>query len=250
MDPITGGALITGGASLAGGFFSSQGQKDTNKANLKIAREQMAFQERMSNSSYQRAMADMKLAGVNPMLVINKGGASTPGGASATMSNPSAPMGAAISSAGSAAGINRVMKSAAVDNLEATNDNLRMQNALIAEQAKAAAANARVAEAKIPEAEAYARAWSKYPDGLAMSKLTKDQDILGDFLRSLGIGPASAQSATESGVGESVRDYLNEKIDSVKRYFHDSSSSSVSPNNSKPSKTPKRPSGRLPNMPR
>lgn len=71
----------------AGAVASAYGQHLANKANLKIAREQMAFQERMSSSSYQRAVKDLKLAGINPMLAISKGGASTPGGASAKMEN-------------------------------------------------------------------------------------------------------------------------------------------------------------------
>jgi len=36
------------------------------------------FEERMSNSSYQRGVADMEKAGINPMLAYMKGGASTP----------------------------------------------------------------------------------------------------------------------------------------------------------------------------
>jgi len=54
MEPTTTAALISGGASILGGLFGSSGQSRANKANLKIAREQMAFQESNSFSKTRR----------------------------------------------------------------------------------------------------------------------------------------------------------------------------------------------------
>ena len=93
---------LAGIAASAGlGYLAHRGQEKANKQNLKIAREQMAFQERMSGTAYERAMADMRRSGLNPLLAFQQGGASTPGGASATMANTIAP---AVSSAVQAAG--------------------------------------------------------------------------------------------------------------------------------------------------
>lgn len=57
------------------------------------------WQERMSNTAYQRAVEDMKKAGINPILAYANGGASTPGGNAGTIS--AANMGLASSSAAS-----------------------------------------------------------------------------------------------------------------------------------------------------
>ena len=56
------------------------GKKQEQRWAKQAAGRQMDFQERMSNTAYQRAMADMRQAGINPLMVTKLGGASTPTG--------------------------------------------------------------------------------------------------------------------------------------------------------------------------
>lgn len=96
MDP----AVIAAGIGAVGSLVGGQ---QRNSAADYQARRQMDFQEEMSNTAYQRTMADMKAAGLNPMLASKVGGASTPAGAMAQMADVITPAVTAGTSAYSAA---------------------------------------------------------------------------------------------------------------------------------------------------
>lgn len=97
------GEIISAGANILGGFLGQSGANDRNNQQIQAARDQMAFQERMSNTAYQRAMADMRAAGLNPILAYQKGGASTPGGAMPNMENEMGGWGPALAGAANSA---------------------------------------------------------------------------------------------------------------------------------------------------
>lgn len=85
--------------SLVSGLFGKKGAKDANAEADRRQQQAQAFdaaqaqlnrdfQERMSNTAYERATNSMRRAGINPMLAYAQGGASTPSGSSASSPSP------------------------------------------------------------------------------------------------------------------------------------------------------------------
>lgn len=72
--------------SVVSSFIGAGAQDRANAANLEDASRNRSFQERMSNTAWQRGTADMKLAGINPMLAFSQGGASSPSGSTGSSS--------------------------------------------------------------------------------------------------------------------------------------------------------------------
>nr|QJB20901.1 MAG: DNA pilot protein [Microvirus sp.] len=126
MDPLTG--LLSFGSSMITNLFNADQKEAEREFNAQQSQINRDFQERMSNTAYQRAMADMRQAGLNPILAYQKGGASQPSGSQATTTAFQAEDSGnkAISAGMSAKRLN-----AEVANMEATNENLRRQNDLI-----------------------------------------------------------------------------------------------------------------------
>lgn len=91
QPPTTDGGFFSGLRNLVTGDIDYARERElqdiSNAFSAFEAQKSRDFSERMSSSAYQRAMNDMKAAGLNPALAISQGGASTPSSASASASS-------------------------------------------------------------------------------------------------------------------------------------------------------------------
>lgn len=143
-----GSSLFPGIGTIIGGALGGIGGIVSGLFQQSSAREQMRFQERMSSTAHQREVADLKAAGLNPILSATRGGASTPGGAMASMPNPGEDLGAGVSASAKMMGLE----------LPALESNIRLQAA----QGEAQLAQAEAGRASAARDLAEAGAVSSY----------------------------------------------------------------------------------------
>lgn len=239
------------GANILGSVLGAFGQGSANSQNASMAREawnnnlyammeNQRFQERMSSTAYQRAMNDMRYAGLNPILAYSQGGATTPGGMgasmqAATMQNVMDELGEGVASAAQSAkdweakdlvkeqqkstqsqtdlnkatealaNQNEKVAAAQVKKVEEETENVRLQRPLIGAQTLANASTAAAQAANARNTNLQSDDFEKRGDSVLGR-------IVGSLVRMTNTGAKLATEAARDGGGHSAKTQSNSSI--------------------------------------
>ncbi|WNK14029.1 MAG: DNA pilot protein [Microvirus sp.] len=242
---ITSGANLFGGATSAAGAAAANAQNTAQSWNMwnaqrdfafQQSQDQMNFQREMSSTAYQRATADMKAAGLNPILAYSQGGASSPPGAGQTASgsipaneNTQAEMGRAVGMAANSA----VTAAKSVAEIE----NAAEQNKLLREQASNVAADSKLKDANtlkaVSETDLTKGQIQNLPQILKLLVGQTDAAHASSVASHAAAGQSAASAraitqdaAKKEAVGDS---WLGNQIESIKRMWRSSVPTNANP---------------------
>lgn len=182
--------------SVLPGIGDSMAAEKQNAANISAADRAMKFSERMSSTAYQRAMSDMKAAGLNPMLAFSQGGASAPSGVTPTInSTTKSGFGSAAISAGLGIQAASTAKQQADTQQASAESSIALNKATAAKQV-ADTAQATAKTDQIRTQTAIER--RKQPRAEAQERLEKGAlDIVDKLINSIGSDAKSTKAARD-----------------------------------------------------
>lgn len=157
--------MASGYYEAAAAAASAFGQSQSDRKGKKMAREIMAWEQKMSNTAHEREVRDLKRAGLNPILSANAG-ASTPSISAPSFNNVAA---AGIASAKDAANTSLMKQQQAASiiltgsqsgKLQAETDSIKESTRGTTEQIKGYGFDNTLKKLKIPEQRVINNLWS------------------------------------------------------------------------------------------